>query len=54
LRLNNDTSDLVGQFKIEFSNLSLTHQFNIDPDDGTIRRNELYPAGEVSAVRWSI
>ena len=42
LRLNNDTSDLVGQFKIEFSNLSLTHQFNIDPDDGTIRRNEVY------------
>jgi LPS-assembly protein len=42
LRLNNDTSDLVGQFKIEFANLSLTHQFNIDPDDGTIRRNELY------------
>jgi len=42
LRLNNETSDLVGQFKIEFPNISLTHQFNIDPDDGTIRRNELY------------
>jgi len=42
LRLNNDTSDLVGQFKIEFPNISLTHQFNIDPDDGTIRRNEIY------------
>jgi len=42
LRLNNDTSDLVGQFKIEFPNISLTHQFNIDPEDGTIRRNEVY------------
>ena len=43
LRLNDDKSDLVGQFKIEFPpNLSLTHQFNIDPDDGTIRRNEVY------------
>ncbi len=42
LRLNNDSSDLVGQFKVEFPNISLTHQFNIDPDDGTIRRNEVY------------
>jgi LPS-assembly protein len=43
LRLNDTKSDLVGQFKIDFPpNLSLTHQFNIDPDDGTIRRNEIY------------
>ena len=42
LRLNNDTSDLVGQFKIEFPNISLTHQFNINPQDGSIRRNEIY------------
>jgi LPS-assembly protein len=42
LRLTNDTSDLVGQFKIEFPNISLTHQFNISPEDGTIRRNEVY------------
>ena len=42
LRLNDDKSDIVGQFKIEFPNISLTHQFNIDPDDGTIRRNEVY------------
>ena len=42
LRLNEDKSDVVGQFKIEFPNISLTHQFNIDPDDGTIRRNEVY------------
>ncbi|HXJ00117.1 MAG TPA: LPS assembly protein LptD [Micropepsaceae bacterium] len=42
LRLNDDKSDIVGQFKIEFPNIALTHQFNIDPDDGTIRRNEVY------------
>jgi LPS-assembly protein len=43
LRLNDTKSDLVGQLKIELPpNLSLTHQFNIDPDDGTIRRNEVY------------
>ena len=42
-RLNDDTSDIVGQFKIDFPpNLSLIHQFNIDPSDGTIRRNEVY------------
>src|SRR4029079_2943985 len=40
LRLNDSKSDIVGQFKIEFPNLSLTHQFNIDPEDGSIRRNE--------------
>jgi LPS-assembly protein len=43
LRQNGDKSDIVGQFKIDFPpNLSLSHQFNIDPDDGTIRRNEVY------------
>jgi LPS-assembly protein len=43
LRVNGDRSDIVGQFKIEFPpNLSLTHQFNIDPQDGTVRRNEVY------------
>jgi len=42
-RLNDNKSDIVGQFKIDFPpNLSLTHQFNIDPSDGTIRRNEVY------------
>jgi LPS-assembly protein len=41
-RLNDAKSDILGQFKIEFPNISLTHQFNIDPDDGTIRRNEVY------------
>jgi LPS-assembly protein len=42
LRLNDDKSDIVGQLKIQFPNISLTHQFNIDPDDGTVRRNEVY------------
>jgi LPS-assembly protein len=43
LRLNDSKSDIVGQFKIDFPpNISLTHQFDIDPDDGTIRRNEVY------------
>ena len=43
LRLNNETSDIVGQFKIEFPpNLSVIHQFNIDPKDGSVRRNEIY------------
>ena len=43
LRLSDHKSDIVGQFKIEFPpNLSLTHQFNIDADDGSIRRNEIY------------
>jgi LPS-assembly protein len=42
-RLNDDKSDIVGQFKIDFPPfLSLTHQFNVDPGDGTIRRNEVY------------
>jgi LPS-assembly protein len=42
-RLNDNKSDIVGQFKIDFPpNLSLTHQFNIDSSDGTIRRNEVY------------
>ena len=43
LRLNDDKSDVVGQLKIQFPpNLALIHQFNIDPDDGTLRRNEVY------------
>ena len=46
LRLNDTKSDIVGQFKIQFPNVSLTHQFNIDPDDGTIRRNEVYLLGQ--------
>jgi LPS-assembly protein len=42
-RLNDNKSDIVGQLKIDFPpNLSLTHQFNIDSSDGTIRRNEVY------------
>ena len=36
-------SDVVGQIKLDFPpNLMLTHQFSIDPTDGTVRRNELY------------
>jgi LPS-assembly protein len=36
-------SDIVGQIKIQFPpRLVLIQQFNIDPDDGTIRRNEVY------------
>ena len=36
-------SDLVGQIKIRFPpNLILTQQFNIDPGDGSLRRNEVY------------
>ncbi len=47
LRLNDHKSDLVGQFKIDLPpNLSLTEQFNIDPDDGSIRRNEIYLIGK--------
>ena len=43
LHLNETKSDIVGQFKIDFPPiLSLTHQFDIDPSDGTIRRNEVY------------
>jgi len=43
LRVNGNRSDIVGQFKIEFPpNLSLIHQFNIDPTNGTVRRNEVY------------
>ncbi len=34
-------SDIVGQFKVEFPNISLTEQYNIDPEIGTIRRNEV-------------
>jgi LPS-assembly protein len=43
LGLGEERSDIVGQIKIEFPpNLSLTHQFNIDPRDGSVRRNEVY------------
>ena len=36
-------SDIVGQIKFQFPpSLVLIQQFNIDPDDGTIRRNEVY------------
>jgi LPS-assembly protein len=34
-------SDIVGQFKIEFPSISLTEQYNLDPENGTIRRNEV-------------
>jgi LPS-assembly protein len=34
-------SDIVGQFKVEFPNISLTEQYNLDPDNGSIRRNEV-------------
>ena len=36
-------SDIVGQIKFQFPpNLVLTQQFNIDPTDGSLRRNEIY------------
>jgi LPS-assembly protein len=36
-------SDIVGQIKFQFPpNLVLTQQFNIDPSDGSVRRNEIY------------
>ncbi|HYM18858.1 MAG TPA: LPS assembly protein LptD [Micropepsaceae bacterium] len=34
-------SDIVGQLKAEFPNISLTDQFNVDPENGSIRRNEV-------------
>src|SRR5258706_876059 len=55
-RLNDNKSDIVGQFKIDLPpNLSLTHQFNIDPSDGTIRPIEVNLAAKpgVSVVNLS-
>ena len=41
--IGNRRSDLVGQIKFQFlPNLVLTQQFNIDPTDGSLRRNEIY------------
>ncbi len=41
--LGDRQSDIVGQIKFQFPpRLVLIQQFNIDPDDGTIRRNEIY------------
>jgi LPS-assembly protein len=41
--LGDSQSDIVGQIKFQFPpRLVLIHQFNVDPDDGTIRRNEVY------------
>jgi LPS-assembly protein len=39
-------SDTVGQIKIQFPPfLTFTEQFNISPEDGTLRRNEIYLRG---------
>jgi LPS-assembly protein len=44
--LGDRRSDVVGQIKLDFPpNLVLTHQFSIDPTNGTIRRNEFYITG---------
>jgi LPS-assembly protein len=41
--LGENHSDIVGQLKFQFPpSLVMIAQFNIDPDDGTIRRNEVY------------
>jgi LPS-assembly protein len=41
--LGEQQSDIVGQIKFQFPpSLVLIHQFNIDPQDGTLRRNEIY------------
>jgi LPS-assembly protein len=41
--LGDNKSDIVGQIKFQFPpRLVLIQQFNIDPEDGTIRRNEIY------------
>jgi LPS-assembly protein len=41
--LGDQKSDIVGQIKFQFPpRLLVIHQFNIDPDDGTVRRNEVY------------
>jgi LPS-assembly protein len=43
LGIGGDKSDIVGQLKIDLPPaLTLTHQFNIDPGSGTLRRNEVY------------
>lgn len=41
--LSGKSSDIVGRLTIQFPpHLSLTHQVDIDPDTGTVRRNEVY------------
>ena len=46
LRLASDTSDFVGRITVDFPpNFTLTHQFSLDPGNGTIRQNELYVTG---------
>jgi LPS-assembly protein len=41
--LGDKRSDIVGQIKFQFPpSLVVMQQFNIDPEDGTIRRNEIY------------
>jgi LPS-assembly protein len=43
LGLTEGSSNIVGQFKIDFPpNISLTHEFSIDPRDGSVRSNEVY------------
>ena len=43
LGFSQGASDIVGQFKIDFPPyISLTHEFTIDPRNGSIRDNELY------------
>lgn len=48
LDLNNNASNIVGRITADFApNLSLTHQFALDPRDGTIRQNEFYLTGRL-------
>lgn len=47
LGLNTHTSDIVGRTTADFApNLSVTHQFSLDPRDGSIQQNELYVTGK--------
>ncbi len=38
--LSRDVSDIVGQAGMETGNLSLDYRFRLDPEDGSMRRNE--------------
>lgn len=47
LGLNTHASDIVGRTTVDFApNLTVTHQFSLDPRDGSIQQNELYVTGK--------
>jgi len=47
LGLNTHASDIVGRTTADFTpNLSITHQFSLDPRTGRIQQNELYLTGK--------